>query len=228
MSLMFILPLIVLYQIGIVQSGSHVRNLAEVWMTGPIAILGVPAATAVNIALIIGVIAVLLRMRRTGSVSIAFAFLMALESVIYAFLMFSGVSIAAHMLHQAFMDLLYTGRLQEIVSSLFSRQLLLGIGAGVYEELLFRVLFIGGGALVMNKVLRFSRAFSLIVLLILSSILFSAAHHVESTGEPFCRYVFIFRAISGFLLGIIFIVRGPGIPVATHAAYNILVLLSRQ
>ncbi len=225
MSLVFIMPLVVLYQIGIVQSGSNVRNLAEVWMTGPIALLGLQATTAVNVLLIGGVIIVLWRINRTGPVSILFLVLMVLESLFYAFLLFGVVGIAAGLVDETLHNLLFIGRAAEAIDGLPRTQLLLGIGAGVYEELLFRVLAIGGGALVMKKVFRCSSLFALAFVLPVSSLLFSAAHHVGVAGEPFSSFVFIFRALCGFVLGLIFIARGPGIPVMTHAIYNVMVLL---
>ncbi len=225
MSLVFILPLVVLYQIGIVQSGSEWRNLAEVWMSGPLVLLGVPATAAVNVLLLCGVVIALWRLRRTGALSLVYSFFMVVESFLYALLLFSSVSIVAHMLDETVRGMLSVVAFREAFDGLPAQQLLLGIGAGVYEELLFRVLMIGGGALILKKVFRCGPFFSLTCMLVISSVVFSAAHHVGGAGEPFSSYVFIFRALCGIVLGIIYIARGPGIPVMTHALYNVMVIL---
>ncbi len=226
MSLIFILPLVVLYQIGIVQAGSNVRNLAEVWMTGPLALLGLQATTAINILVLSGVVAALMVIQRAGTLSIVYAVFMTLESLIYALLLLSGVGIAAAILDESLQNILSSGWLMQNAGGLPQRQLLLGIGAGVYEELLFRVMFIGGGTFLMVKIFSFSKLFSILCMLIISSILFSAVHHIGTAGEPIHSYVFIFRTLCGTVLGLIYIFRGPGIPVMTHSLYNVIVIIA--
>ena len=95
----------------------------------------------------------------------------------------------------------------------------------MYEELVFRLLMVGGGTLVLQKVCRWSPALSMGVCLVISSLLFSAVHHVGPLGEPFDGYVFTFRAICGLLLGVVYLTRGFGVAVWTHALYNALVIL---
>ena len=63
------------------------------------------------------------------------------------------------------------------------------------------------------------------VCLVVSSLLFSAAHHLGPLGEPFDAYVFTYRAVCGLLLGIVYLSRGFGVAVWTHALYNALVIL---
>jgi membrane protease YdiL (CAAX protease family) len=55
-----------------------------------------------------------------------------------------------------------------------------------------------------------------------SAVLFSAAHHAGPYGEPFDRYVFVFRTIAGLYFAAIFVVRGFGIAVGAHACYDVL------
>jgi membrane protease YdiL (CAAX protease family) len=57
-----------------------------------------------------------------------------------------------------------------------------------------------------------------------SALLFSLAHH-ELGGEPWDRGVFLFRAMMGALLGVLYWARGLGIVVYTHALYNVALLL---
>jgi len=102
--------------------------------------------------------------------------------------------------------------------------LCLALGAGAYEELLFRLLLIGGGALLLGKVFLWGRQASVGVMLVISSLLFAAAHHVGPLGEPFESYSFLYRAVCGLLLGVVFLTRGLGVAAWTHAVYNALVL----
>jgi hypothetical protein len=56
-----------------------------------------------------------------------------------------------------------------------------------------------------------------------SAALFSGAHHVGPFGEPFDRYVFLFRMLAGIYFALLFRLRGFGIAVGTHAFYDIIV-----
>ena len=99
------------------------------------------------------------------------------------------------------------------------------MGAGVYEELVFRLALIGGGALLLRKVFLWNRRFSVAVMLVISSLLFAAAHHVGPLGEPVESYSFLYRAVCGLLLGLVFLGRGLGVAAWTHSLYNALVML---
>ena len=56
-----------------------------------------------------------------------------------------------------------------------------------------------------------------------SALLFSIAHHAGAPGEAFTWFAFIFRWLAGVYFAWIFVVRGFGVAVGAHAAYDILV-----
>ena len=58
---------------------------------------------------------------------------------------------------------------------------------------------------------------------ILTSLLFSAAHYVGPHGEPFDAFSFSFRCIAGAFFAVLFVWRGFGIAAGTHAMYDIFV-----
>ena len=217
LSILIMLPLFVLYQVGMVQSGSTARNIAEVWMMRGLVRLGMPAAAAINGLALAALFYALWKLGRRGGICVSFIAAMILESVLYAVLIFKTVVVAAAVV-------------QENVESVLSlenvpwKSLWLCIGAGVYEELAFRLLLIGGVAFLFRKVFLWGTFWSNVVALTVSSLLFSAAHHIGSVGEEFDSFVFIFRTLCGLALGMIFIVRGLGIAAWTHALYNVLVL----
>mgnify|MGYP006285597127 CR=1 FL=1 len=217
-SIILILPLLVLYQIGVVQAGSTTRNIAEVWMTGPFGVLGWPATTAVNVAALLALVYGLWESQRRGSLSIRFMGVMLAESMLYALLMYTGISAATAVIHDATHHFL-------AVNDVSQQQLLLSLGAAVYEEILFRFLLIGGGVLLLRKLFMWEATTSAVLLLVVSSILFSGAHHVGSGAESFDTFTFLFRALCGLTLGAVYLARGLGIAVWTHAIYNMLVLL---
>ena len=106
----------------------------------------------------------------------------------------------------------------------FTARLVSGAGAGVYEEVLFRFLLMGGLILVLHRALGGRLSWVVPLAVVTSSLLFSLAHH-RIGGEPWDRGVFWYRAAMGGLLGVIFWARGLGIVVYTHALYNVTVLI---
>jgi membrane protease YdiL (CAAX protease family) len=101
------------------------------------------------------------------------------------------------------------------------------IGAGIYEEALFRFVLMGGLIAVFHYWMRAPLRWTVPFAAILSACLFSYAHHAASGigTEPWHWGRFVLRALLGALLGAIFWVRGLGIVVYTHALYNVAVIL---
>jgi len=103
-----------------------------------------------------------------------------------------------------------------------------GIGAGIYEELVFRLILICVLMLVFQDVLGLSRRNSIILAVLVSAVLFSAHHHIDfltgqpNPGDPFNLIVFGFRTVAGIYFAVLFAIRGFGITAGTHAFYNII------
>jgi hypothetical protein len=219
LSVIAILPLLLLYQLGIVQRGSPTRNLAEVWITGPLSLLGVEGATVVNVLVLAGLAFALCKVMKTGAITFGFLGIIVVESAFYALFMFVAVTFVTDYIHSEMTKHL-------ALSMAPSTSLLLAVGAGVYEELLFRFCLIGLGGLLLHKVFMWNKPLTYAFLLLGSSVLFSAAHHVSGGGESFDGFVFLFRALCGVVLGVVFLCRGLGVAVWTHAIYNVMVLLA--
>lgn len=103
-----------------------------------------------------------------------------------------------------------------------------GIGAGIYEELVFRLILICLLMLVLEDLLGMSHLRSIILAVVISAALFSAHHHVFfvngrfGAGEVFSLGRFMFRTLAGVYFAVLFAVRGFGIAAGTHAFYNII------
>jgi membrane protease YdiL (CAAX protease family) len=100
------------------------------------------------------------------------------------------------------------------------RKLLGYVGAGIYEEFLFRLLLLNGLVFVLHRGLGASPYWSIPVAILASALLFSYAHHAMG-AEPWSRPVFLYRAVMGAILGAVFCLRGLGIVVYAHALYNV-------
>jgi hypothetical protein len=101
-----------------------------------------------------------------------------------------------------------------------------GIGAGVYEELVFRLALISIIVLIGADLLRQNRRIVVVVAVVLSALAFAAHHHAPIGGEPFSYARFAFRAMAGVYLAALFWYRGYGLAAGCHAAYNSLLVVA--
>jgi len=103
-----------------------------------------------------------------------------------------------------------------------------GIGAGIYEELIFRLVLICILMLLFQDVFRLDHRNSIVLSVLISAALFSAHHHIDflsgqvNPGDPFDWTRFAFRTMAGVYFAILFAIRGFGITAGTHAFYDII------
>ena len=106
-------------------------------------------------------------------------------------------------------------------------RLVMSLGAGVYEETVFRLVLLGGLVALAERVLGLARVVAVILGLAVSSLLFSAMHHIPPYGDPLRLGIFTFRCLAGVCFGLLFWFRGFAVAVYTHALYDLYVLLVR-
>ena len=103
-----------------------------------------------------------------------------------------------------------------------------GIGAGIYEERVFRVILICIFMLLFQDILRLTHKNSIVLSVLISAALFSAHHHIDffsgqpNDADPFNLTEFAFRTLAGVYFAVLFAIRGFGITAGTHAFYNII------
>ncbi len=100
------------------------------------------------------------------------------------------------------------------------QHLLLSIGAGIYEEMLFRLVLITFLSIILIDLMNISEGPATFAILIISAVVFSLYHYLG--GETFQWHNFVFRMMAGGYLAGIFILRGFGITVGCHVTYDIL------
>lgn len=110
----------------------------------------------------------------------------------------------------------------------FMAGLVSGIGAGIFEELVFRLFLISLFTFIFEKLFAMPQIRSIIVSVVISSLLFSLHHYYFFldgnfyAGETFLISTFIFRFVAGIYLAIVFGMRGFGIVATTHVINNIV------
>jgi hypothetical protein len=103
--------------------------------------------------------------------------------------------------------------------------LLLSISAGIYEELVFRLILISLIVFLLADVLNLKRGPAELAAVLLSSLIF-AAHHYKGLGggDPFSMATFWFRAMAGVYLAGVFVLRGFGVAAGCHMFYDLIVV----
>jgi membrane protease YdiL (CAAX protease family) len=99
-------------------------------------------------------------------------------------------------------------------------KLTLSIGAGIYEELLFRLILVTIVHLVLVDLMKLSHAVGFVVAVIVSAVAFALYHDIARHDT----IKFLFLAGAGGYFAILYIMRGFGIAVVAHALYDVVVL----
>jgi hypothetical protein len=233
-SLSFAFPLLVVYEV-LAFSLSHgdeaaVRNGADVLLKRLFMTLGGRNGLVLFGALLVGGgAAIVLRdLRRSGKLELRFFIYMFAESVCYALvfgvvtgtltgLLLPGIALVGP--HLSLLAIAPSGL------SLPS-QLMISLGAGIYEELLFRVILVSGLAWVARRIFGWNASAAGIFAVVLGALIFSAFHYIGPYGEPLELGSFTFRTVAGLLFSGLYLLRGFGITAWTHALYDVFLAIS--
>ena len=100
----------------------------------------------------------------------------------------------------------------------------LAIGAGLFEELLFRVILTTLLIKVTLKTIRV-KWLAILISILVASFLFSLAHYVGNAADTLEFYSFLFRFLAGIWFTTLYSLRGFSIVCMSHAFYDIMVIL---
>jgi membrane protease YdiL (CAAX protease family) len=223
-SLVLVFPLFLIYQVGVLFT-LPVLNGADFLTVFLFHNLGLSTgaylAYTVAVAIAFGVGVALLRRKQKFNPRLVVPVL--IESAIYALTMGSLiVFVMTRVLHVS--PRLAGGA---IATQGLGSRFVMSLGAGVWEETIFRLGIMTGVAVLLERVLGLGRWVAVAVALLASSVLFSAMHHIPPYGDPLHLGVFLFRVLAGCFFGLVYWFRGFAIAVYTHALYDIYVLLVR-
>ncbi len=220
------LPLLVLYEVLIlvVNQGKEyqVHVGAEVWIKRVLIAMGGTGMMSVGIlTLVVGAGILFFERKKRIPVRAAYLGWIIAESLVYAVIIALLVSnIIGVLFYMA-----PTGKPGALLQGQDLGTLLsLSIGAGIYEELMFRVVLVGGMYWILRRV--FDRAtIAYLISAIVGALLFSAVHYMGALGDAFTLSSFSFRFLFGLALNALFLIRGFGVAAWTHALYDVMIVL---
>ncbi len=105
-------------------------------------------------------------------------------------------------------------------------RLVFSVGAGLYEELVFRLLGLTLLHMLLVDFLDINDQWGTLIAVIVTSLAFAFYHFLGGRQMTFGGVAFF--ALCGLYLGGLFVYRGFGIAVATHAIYDIMVTLHNE
>ena len=227
-SLLFALPLLVLYEVGAVLiadgRGGGMRNGADVLLRTMLAAGGLQGTLAFTAALAVGAAVIVAVERRSRKVPLRGGYFLGMlgESAAYAVVFGVVVAAATQFLLGSMVRLAADG---DITKMPLLDGIVLSLGAGIYEELLFRVILTGGlFALLLAAGVR--RRTAGLVAIVVSAFIFSAFHYVGPYAYPLELNSFTFRMLAGLAFSALYMARGFGVAAWTHALYDVFLVLA--
>jgi membrane protease YdiL (CAAX protease family) len=219
--LVFLAPLLVAYEWGVLWLGGRdaaaIRSGTDYWIRNALESFGLYSPWLLPSMIAAGLLVWHIARQETWRVSPGVLGGMLAESVLFALaLVVVGQleSTAFHHLRASIPAAIAGERIAPLA--------VMYVGAGIYEEVFFRLcllplcfgLFRAGGL-----GFRWSAALAIVA----TSLAFSLAHYVGPAGETFQLFTFGFRTVAGLFFAALFVLRGFGISVGAHAAYDLIV-----
>ncbi|HIF82888.1 MAG TPA: CPBP family intramembrane metalloprotease [Candidatus Marinimicrobia bacterium] len=205
-SFLFTVPLFLIYEIGIFLTSSDdmfvLRNGADALMRQILATFGITGLYWVGVIFFIGFIIAFILQRKyweETQIHSDYFLLMMVESVGWSVLM-------------------------NPTGSMLVQQVTLAVGAGIYEEFLFRVLLIAGISVILGFIFQWSDKTRNWAAMVIAAGIFSSFHFIGEYGDFFSFNIFMVRFLAGIALGTLYFLRGFGITAWSHAVYDLIVL----
>lgn len=215
-SLILTLPALAIYEIGVLilfqDSFFELRNSGEILLRSFFVTFGLTNPVIVSSILLLLFLIIMIRgfkIEKKPGIHADYIIYMLLESMLWGSLIFIGLQLFTQLPLQMI-------TLEDKLSNIN-----LAIGAGIFEELIFRLVVIGALLVILERGITLSPNIAVPLAILLSAIIFAAFHlFMEAYSFP----VFSQRIFGGVLLGSLYYIRGYGISVYAHIIYNFLIL----
>lgn len=217
-SFLFILPLLILYEVGIVMHGSGIKNAADVIVKTPLALFGKNGSLIFNSLVIVFLFTSVFYIEKEYRLNVLIFVPMFMESVVYSLFMGYALGFIVY-------KVLFPYVLAKPFSTNMWTGIILSVGAGVYEEIVFRLLLLTALYYLFATLLKINKPLSAAASIMLGALIFTGMHYVGTLSDSFTYTSFTFRLLAGIFLSAVFIFRGLGIAVYTHAIYDVLSVL---
>ncbi len=209
-----VLPLLMLYNAGLVLTEWGALNGADFITRSIVEQLGPSGFLMFQAVVGIAFLMALFHLRRMRQIRLGDYIPLLGESIFYAVTM---GTVILHVMNRS--DILAVGAQ---AAPDWLRMLTISAGAGVHEELVFRLLLIPALLFFLRRTAGMSMGAAAVVAVTLSSLGFALAHYVGP--EVFSPFTFAYRTMAGLWFATLFLFRGFAVAVYTHCMYDVYVL----
>ena len=217
-SFLFTLPLFIIYEVGLLLSTSedlaYLRNGADALMRKMLSVFGITGLFWISGGFLFGFLIIYFLQKYSWDeyeIKSGYFMLMVFESMVWSYILFIFMS-NMHIL------LMVTSSYRVI------QNVTLAIGAGIYEEILFRVILIFLFNYIIALVFQWNNYLKIGTSIVFASVFFSLFHFIGEYGDYFSFNIFMIRFLAGIVLGLLYYFRGFGITAWTHSLYDLIVL----
>ena len=237
-ALAYLLLFIVIYEIGTIListealNRSQMRVVSFIWLQNTLEYIGFSQRlvwAAPPLAVVLILLGLQISSRTPWKVYLADFIPMTVECILLAIpLIVLCLAINRSVTPHSAVVAMQTSAAAETASSGLWVNIVTGIGAGIYEELVFRLVLICILMILFQDLFKLARTHSVVLSILISAVLFSLHHHFFflngslQSGEAFSLMKFTFRLLAGVYFAVLFAVRGFGIAAGTHAYYDII------
>jgi membrane protease YdiL (CAAX protease family) len=222
-SLVLVFPLLLFYEVGVLFT--DVMNGADFLTQTLFHLLGFNGYLVTQGVLVLAYVGLLLFLRRRQEFDLRMFVPVLLESGVYALTM--GTLIVFFMVDLLGIDPRLGAGGGALQGAGILDRMVMAVGAGIFEELVFRLLLLTALTALGERALGLRRWVAVLLAFVVSSLAFSAAHHLGPLGEPLRLGVFVYRFMAGMFFAALYQFRSFGIAVYTHTLYDVYVLLIR-
>jgi membrane protease YdiL (CAAX protease family) len=235
-NLVFVAPWLLVYELGVFFTQvPTARNGADAWLRGMLLSWGAPAGWLAPVAVLAALLMWHIGVQQSWRVTWDTLLGMLSECLLFA----CGLILMGQMIDLAARQSGVLPVCDFGAASAIPARLLGFVGAGIYEEFLFRLCLFPAVFVVLRGLLA-PRRWALIGAAVMTSVAFALAHYLVPGGDVTGLSVvsdavvqvqtrrelwfgFAFRVLAGLVFATLFCCRGFGIAVGTHAVYDVVV-----
>ena len=213
------MPLFVVYEILVIMTQSRywgIRNAADMWIRTFLMAFDLRAQHLTFVMIGIAFALIPLAKSRSSGVKLKANYFLLMFAETFAYSLVLGVAL------QSILRL--SGLAAGGPGNGALQNFALSLGAGLFEEIIFRVLLLNLLFYLLSYVFK-NKVTTAVIAVLAASFLFSLSHYVGSMADSWQLYSFMFRWIAGMLFTVLYFIRGFAITAYTHALYDIWVLV---
>jgi membrane protease YdiL (CAAX protease family) len=217
-ALAFVVPLMLVYEVGVVWLGRDaIRNGADVLMRQLLDVLGFGQYFLLPVATCAILLAWHHVRRDPWRFSPRVLLGMFVESIVWALVLLAAWRLSGDVQRRLFAAVSeHNGSTAELA------RLVAYCGAGLYEELLFRLILLSAVMGIIRMAGGTPKA-TAITAVVVTSLVFAAVHYQPFTphGDALQVSSFLFRFLAGAVFAVLYVRRGFGVATGTHAFYDV-------